>query len=196
MKKHDEGYALVFVLVVMAVLGIVATTLMTGAMKNLQAQNTSLFQMQAKYKAQGEIEKTVQLIENSLQSEGTNLWGTAEGVHPEVENYLIGNNEVVWDADVANDIRTLSSKISSAEWKVPQKNGKEHLEWSEDDCSCFIVLESEKDGVLIQATISLMNIVQYDSNSGKWFFGIYDVVYTSYTIEYMDTSATEEVPSE
>ena len=58
-KKHDEGYVLIFVLVVIAVLSIVAISLMSGALRNLQAQKASVERMQAKYDAQGEVEKQI-----------------------------------------------------------------------------------------------------------------------------------------
>ena len=57
MKKHDEGYALVLVLVVMLVLCLVATSVLTIALNNLKKQETSVARMKAKYEAQGKIEK-------------------------------------------------------------------------------------------------------------------------------------------
>ena len=41
MKKHDEGYALVLVLVVMLVLCLVATSVLTIALNNLKKQETA-----------------------------------------------------------------------------------------------------------------------------------------------------------
>ena len=58
-KKHDEGYALVFVLVVMVVLSLIAISLMTAALKNLRSQQATVAQMEAKYQAQGEMEKQI-----------------------------------------------------------------------------------------------------------------------------------------
>ena len=57
MKKHDEGYALVLVLVVMLVLCLVATSVLTIALNNLKKQETSVARMKAKYEAQGKIEE-------------------------------------------------------------------------------------------------------------------------------------------
>lgn len=58
-KKHDEGYALIFVLVVMVVLSIIAISLMSGALKNLTNQTATVDRMQEKYTAQGEMEKQI-----------------------------------------------------------------------------------------------------------------------------------------
>lgn len=59
MKKHDEGYALVLVLVVLAVLSLVVASVLSVSLKNLQSQQSSIERMQDKYMAQGEIEKVV-----------------------------------------------------------------------------------------------------------------------------------------
>ncbi len=66
-KKHEEGYALVFVLVVMIVLCTVALSLMGIALRNMHAQTSSIERMQDKYKAQGEIEVVVSKLENATE---------------------------------------------------------------------------------------------------------------------------------
>lgn len=60
MKKHDEGYALVLVLVVMIVISLVAATVLTFSLRNLQNQQKSIQRMEDKYAAQGLIESCVQ----------------------------------------------------------------------------------------------------------------------------------------
>lgn len=59
MKKHNGGYTLPLVMVVLLVLAIVAVTIMTTSLKNMQRQQGFIEQMQAQYAAQGEIEKIV-----------------------------------------------------------------------------------------------------------------------------------------
>lgn len=66
MKKHDEGYALVLVLVVVTVLCLVAMAMMAASLKNLTNQQSSIERMQAKYQAQGEIEKVIAEIEKKI----------------------------------------------------------------------------------------------------------------------------------
>ena len=178
MKKHDEGYALVFVLVVMAVLGIVATTLMTGAMKNLQAQNTSLFQMQAKYKAQGEIEKAIQVIRteprinSQTQQNEYTIYNILLGEYGPNGQYIPGVRDAI---DGITD---------GVEWVVEVDNtGKTILKWK-DSKSCLISLRATKPGVLIECTVVLKNAVNSEGLP-------VEIEYESYHIEYMDTSATE-----
>lgn len=65
MKKHDEGYALPFVLVVMTVLIIIALGVMGYAQRNLEAQKNSIVRMQEKYVAAGPIEQIIAAGESS-----------------------------------------------------------------------------------------------------------------------------------
>lgn len=59
MKKHDEGYILAYVTVVLLIFCLVATTILTGALHNLQNQQNTIARMQDQYAAEGMIEKVV-----------------------------------------------------------------------------------------------------------------------------------------
>ena len=59
MKKHDEGYVLAYVTVVLLVFCLVATTILTGAMKNLEHQQQAQAKMEDKYFAKGMIEQII-----------------------------------------------------------------------------------------------------------------------------------------
>ena len=56
MKKHDEGYVLAYVTVVLLIFCLVATAILTGALRNLQTQQEANDQMKHQYAAQGKIE--------------------------------------------------------------------------------------------------------------------------------------------
>lgn len=66
MRKHDEGYALVLVLVVLIVLGLLSTTILTGAQRNIEVHRSSVETMQNKYQAMGEIEKIIGALETHI----------------------------------------------------------------------------------------------------------------------------------
>lgn len=70
MRKNNDGYVLPFVLVVMIVLTIIATSLMTAALRNLQSQQKFTERMVDKYQAEGEIEKIVAQLAQNIVSEG------------------------------------------------------------------------------------------------------------------------------
>lgn len=59
MKKHDEGYVLAYVTVVLLLFCLIATMILTGALKNLHHQQDTIAQMQDQYVAAGMIEQVV-----------------------------------------------------------------------------------------------------------------------------------------
>ena len=58
-KRNEEGYVLVYVMVVVFVLCAIALALMSGTLRTLQMQETMVRRMQDKYQAMGEIERVV-----------------------------------------------------------------------------------------------------------------------------------------
>lgn len=68
MKKHNEGYTLPLVMVVLLVLAIVAVTIMTTSLKNMLRQQDFIEKMEDQYKAQGMIEEIVAKL---AKAEGT-----------------------------------------------------------------------------------------------------------------------------
>lgn len=81
MKRHNEGYAMVLVLVVITVLSLVAMAMMAASLRNLQNQQDSIERMGAKYAAQGEIEKEIAKLNSLIHEDGT----TASVVVSELE---------------------------------------------------------------------------------------------------------------
>lgn len=60
--RKDDGYILVYVLVVFLVLSFAAVAICTGAVQNLRAQQASIERTQALYEAEGQIEHFVALL--------------------------------------------------------------------------------------------------------------------------------------
>lgn len=58
-KKGQEGYVLLYVVVVIILLSVVAMTISTISLRNLQRQQASLERTQQLYAAEGEIERFV-----------------------------------------------------------------------------------------------------------------------------------------
>lgn len=85
MRKYNEGYALVLVLVVLIVLAMLSAVILTGAQRNLEAQVNSVDYMTAKYKAQGEVEIITASLE-SLLNTGT---GTVQLRNKSAENLTV-----------------------------------------------------------------------------------------------------------
>lgn len=70
MKKHDEGYVLVYVMVVLVVFCLVAATILTGALRNLNHQQSQIDKMQDQYEAAGWIEQVLAQWGNSSTESG------------------------------------------------------------------------------------------------------------------------------
>lgn len=64
MRKNNEGYALVFVLVVLVVLCIITVGIMEFSLRNLQSQQATIQRMKEKYEAAGQIEQVLAAAEN------------------------------------------------------------------------------------------------------------------------------------
>ena len=66
MKKHNEGYTLVLVLVVMLVMSLLCTVTFTAAMQNLKFQKITAQRMSDTYAAEGELEKVTARLETAV----------------------------------------------------------------------------------------------------------------------------------
>jgi type II secretory pathway component PulJ len=73
MRKHDEGYALPFVLVVFVVFSLIATSILTISLNNLKKQQASIQRTQDQYAAQGEIEKVYALLDEYVKANGATI---------------------------------------------------------------------------------------------------------------------------
>ena len=63
-KRNTEGYVLAYLLIVIAVMGAIAATLMTSTVQVMASQQNSIQYMKDKYEAMGEVEKLVaELVE-------------------------------------------------------------------------------------------------------------------------------------
>lgn len=75
MKKHNEGYALPFVLVVLVVMCIISVGIMDFCLRNLQSQQNTIQRMEAKYEAAAKIEEIVAAAENDVAVEENDVDG-------------------------------------------------------------------------------------------------------------------------
>lgn len=69
MKKHNEGYVLPFVLVVLVVVCLVAVSLLTASLDSLKRQQSSIDHMKDQYAAQGLIEQDVAMLTIGVTSD-------------------------------------------------------------------------------------------------------------------------------
>ena len=95
MRKYDEGYALPFAVVVMLVLCLVAVSILTVSLHNLQNQQASIERMQDKYEAQGKVEALIAQYETVIVQIANPYNGSLDDAKKKVVEEL-GINVVKW----------------------------------------------------------------------------------------------------
>ena len=93
MKKHNEGYSLVLVLVVLVLMSLVASFILSVSLKNLQSQTAAVSRMEDKYTAAGEIEKIVAELE--AMTDGTIVLTGEKLTDNTIKYSIVGSGETV-----------------------------------------------------------------------------------------------------
>lgn len=99
-KRNEEGYVLVYVMVVVFVLCAIALALMSGTLRTLQAQEAMVQRMKDKYEAMGEIERFTATLEDELSKNAFSYSGS---------NYDTPSAAYAAAKDAINEIVSLSS---------------------------------------------------------------------------------------
>lgn len=204
MKKHNEGYTLPLVMVVMVILCLVAVSIMSVALRNLKAQQASVQRMQDQYVAAGMIEKVVAQLEatdkNTTASlitirKSSLLVTEDDGYDPQtsplkiyIKAYSVDedNERTYYAADVnGNPVYYDVNDIHSEGWndynmlivRIVATHGQAQI-------TCELEFEHNK-------TLSYLRTV----NSVKYYdycVGMVDdtVTYLSYEVDYITTSET------
>lgn len=107
-RKRDEGYALVFALVVLLVLSIVGMTIMGLTYRDLKNQQDSIDRMKNQYEVQGKIEQIIGRLENNAV---TTPLAAIFGVTPEYSN----TEAIVGETSAITATLRFSSDNSGAE---------------------------------------------------------------------------------
>jgi len=167
MKKHDEGYALALVLVVLTVICIVALSMMSVSLRNVTRQQVTLKHMEEKYAAQGEIEKVVARLENKL---------------------LISN--VTGIINVSGDSITQACEVSGEEPVVRYRE----LEFGNGKITFVLETDMPDSSVEIECVIRITGAkIEEKSQDGNTYYAVTApaIEYDSYTILYRTNSAPE-----
>lgn len=164
MKKHDEGYALVLVLVVLAVLSLVVASVLSVSLKNLQSQQSAVERMQDKYAAQGQME----IVEAKLI-------------------YKVG----VLRAQAKTYVE-LTEARSDVENVLKDVVGESEIEWDESGTTCkFETSKTDEAGIVkIECTIVINNVICKKSQS-YYIIGIPEITYEAYTVTTVSSTETD-----
>lgn len=119
MRKRNEGYALVLVLVVLVVLCILSSYILTFSLRNLNYQKASASRLQEQYTAAGEIEVAVGYLQEFVKRipQGVALAAAVDQVNGKVVLTTQGENpisiEVLGTAKLEGDRLNLALVSSS-----------------------------------------------------------------------------------
>lgn len=156
MKKHNEGYVLPLVMVVMVILSLIAVGVMSVSLRNLKTQRADVVRMQERHAVQGELEKKVAAL-SALQ-------------HNEKYSDFTGNGQAQAQAEgIISAVLGTGAVIEK--WDIEG-----------DACHCTVTFLVEEGSTVITCTLRLENFVVKDTESGKYLIYAPDVVYTSYEI--------------
>lgn len=162
MKKHDEGYALVLVLVVMVVVCLVAVSIMSISVSNLQDQQASITRMQEKYDAQGKLEQVLAKAEKQFSGYAgytnellANICDSVEGV--ELTEGLVHTADAV---EVKVEGSEEPIKYDTLTFALSAESGSVQIE-----CSIVITGNIEKgvEGVVGEAYTIRNYIIDYSA---------------------------------
>ena len=120
MKKHDEGYVLPLVLVVMIVMCLIATSLMSFSLQNLKSQQASIERMQDKYVAEGAVEIVTTLL---IDSEFVNTNDIAAEAKSKTDCKIV-ECTISDDNEKCSVIATQGNVTVSCELSLKSENGK------------------------------------------------------------------------
>ena len=180
-KKHDEGYVLIFVLVVISVLSIVAISLMSGALRNLQAQKASVERMQDKYAAEGMIEITVATLKSQLTSDSTvdTAINDKTTLHGPIDQKIVAALSIA-----AEQVETVGSKEKTLSWMLPDADNGGWKYDEADNGSRIVTIQVQYGSVLIECDLKLENVIVYSTAQSKWNYAAPNFYrYERYSVE-------------
>ena len=120
MFKRNDGYALSYVLVVLLVLCIIAVSVMSAPLRNLQMQQASIARMQEKYAAQGMIEQVVAQLEHAdAELSADTICNLAEGIEDN------GDSSYTITAETDNCTVTAVIQLNENRSLIPPVGGDE-----------------------------------------------------------------------
>lgn len=152
-KRNTEGYVLAYLLIVIAVMGVIAATLMTSTVQVMASQQNSIRYMQNKYEAMGEVEKLVAELEKTLQ-DATNDLGTVL--------FTSSVKETLVDAkgDATSQFELLTNGATNVNFSLPDDADSPQ----EGECTFTYKISPVSSWVTVTAYFSMQYTVIFDSH--------------------------------
>jgi len=157
MKKHDEGYALPFVLVVMVIICLVGISIMSSSLNNLQNQKSSIERMQDQYAAAGKIEKVLAILQQNKSITSTIIEGACSTAGMPMESEEI---------NFVPRVDTSENKDENGEISFTLKTESGMVEIATD-----IVIK----GTIEWTQLNDAGTISYDVSAAKYTYSSYEI---------------------
>lgn len=158
MKKHDEGYALPFVLVVMVIICLVGISIMSSSLNNLQNQKASIERMQDQYAAAGKIEKVLAILQQNKSITSTIIEGACSTAGMPMESEEIN---FVSQVDTTRENKDENGEIS---FTLKTESGMVEI-------ATDIVIK----GTIKWTKLSDEDTISYDVSAAKYTYSSYEI---------------------
>lgn len=196
-KRYDDGYVLVYVVVVIVILSILVPAACANSLRNLKAQQASVERMQQLYEAEGQIERFVAEIENgAMNLKEEKERGNTSDAKKAIEKAFVGTKSTENTENTENSTDTVLDQAVSVSGIT-----KENRNWSENDSlswPCYKISAVSKTGniqIETKLTVKLeADIKSWSEGEGESKVEYYSYNITSCTITYdsYDISASTE----
>lgn len=171
MKKHDEGYILAYVFVILVVICIIAASVLTIPLANLRTQKAAVARMQNQYEAAGAVEEVLSRMNQQVERLGRNMTYTdlttaKTGVLTELTAVAAGVN----DPDAGME----GVQVTLSDWPASVTG---------DYTSSYTFHMTVTKGVVtITCEVVLQDIVSYDLVDRNYQVHVPLIEYNAYTI--------------
>jgi len=146
-KRNTEGYVLAYLLIVIAVMGAIAATLMTSTVQVMASQQNSIQYMKDKYEAMGEIECVFAEIEKYvIQSGDGDTFDAQKAFYKFINTDVLDNDD---DSESNSDIGDYYAVVDG----------------DEDIYSFTFDFQANKGTVSIKTTICVLLCIKVTSTS-------------------------------
>lgn len=176
MKKHNEGYVLAFVLIVVAVLALISTAVSTVAVRNMETQQAAVKLMQDKYEVEGQIEQVLANI-NSITTLNPD---TGESTKAEMEEQI---KKFCLNTDVE-----IKPDANNADITVKEEE--------KTDFSYKFILTAEKGNQKVTSTVELKGKIIKNEEDDTCTISEQNVTYLEFETSTVETTASTTNPSE
>ena len=189
--KKEDGYVLVYVLIVFTILSFVAVSICTMALNNLKAQKADVNRMEARYEAEGYLQQFVAEVE-ALGNQNPKIQGTQRSVssaESAMKETFFGavsgleNNTTLTVLEDESDTEKLTVKVKSKDGTA-EIDAAILIDLAYDTTGVGDPLPESEDPVLYNSYQSVLEKVEVTG-------------YHSYEVSYQTAdNAEEEVPNE